>query len=150
MQKGLSTQTSITTKPGTATGTRQDRGRGERDEQEPEANGQGQHNVAGSSRLGAWDRDHLRVCDSDSLLDADGQRIAAMLKAAAAARGEPLRSAFDPASLMAQLRGLGFAEVRELGPEEANARYFAGRADGLRLLVPSAWRLMRARLGGVP
>jgi methyltransferase (TIGR00027 family) len=85
----------------------------------------------------------------DSLLDADSQRMAAVLKAGAAARGEPLRSAFDPASLMAQLRGLGFAEVWELGPEGANARYFTGRTDGLRLLVPSAWYLMRARLGGV-
>jgi O-methyltransferase involved in polyketide biosynthesis len=85
----------------------------------------------------------------DSLLDADGQRIAAVLKAAAAARGEPALSFFDPANLMARLREVGFAEVWELGPEDANARYFAGRTDGLKLPVPSLAHLMRARVGGV-
>ena len=67
----------------------------------------------------------------DSLLDEESQRMVAVLKANAAARGEPWLSFFDPASLMARLRELGFTEVRDLGPEEANKRYFGGRTDGL-------------------
>jgi O-methyltransferase involved in polyketide biosynthesis len=85
----------------------------------------------------------------DSLLDADGQRMAAVLKATAATRGEPGLSFFDPASLMARLRGVGFAEVWEVGPEDGNARYFAGRTDGLKLPVLSLAHLMRARVGVV-
>jgi methyltransferase (TIGR00027 family) len=80
----------------------------------------------------------------ESLLDAENQRWMAVLKADAAARGEPWRSVFDPTSLMARLRELGFAEVWDLGPEEANARYFTGRTDELRLPIPCGAHLMRA------
>jgi len=34
--------------------------------------------------------------------------------------------------LVAQVREVGFANVWDLGPEEVNSRYCAGRPDGLR------------------
>ncbi len=50
-----------------------------------------------------------------------------------AAAGEPFRSGFDPAALAADLAGMGFSRVEDLGPEDLNARYFRNRTDGLRL-----------------
>jgi methyltransferase (TIGR00027 family) len=47
--------------------------------------------------------------------------------------GEPFRTFFDPSSLATRLGTLGFREIEDLGPEEMNARYFAGRRDGLRV-----------------
>jgi methyltransferase (TIGR00027 family) len=59
------------------------------------------------------------------------------LFAAMAARvkavGEPWVTTFDPAVLQDELRRDGFPDVEDLGPEELNARYFSGRADGLRV-----------------
>ncbi len=49
------------------------------------------------------------------------------------AAGEPFRLFFDPVELASKLRGLGFTSVDELGVEEINKRYFANRADGLRV-----------------
>jgi methyltransferase (TIGR00027 family) len=50
-----------------------------------------------------------------------------------ASLGEPWRSFFDPHELDAALRGSGFTEVRDWDPAALNARYFAGRADGLEV-----------------
>lgn len=50
----------------------------------------------------------------------------------AAARGEPWRTRLRPAESDARLRDIGFSQVFLLTPEEANARYFAGRRDELR------------------
>jgi methyltransferase (TIGR00027 family) len=47
--------------------------------------------------------------------------------------GEPWITYFDPSSLARELRQLGFKHVEDLGPEEANDRYFKGRKDGLRI-----------------
>ncbi|MDT4987394.1 MAG: hypothetical protein QOI74_1488 [Micromonosporaceae bacterium] len=50
--------------------------------------------------------------------------------------GEPWISHFDPAELAGDLRGLGFDEIEDLGPEQIAARYFGlttgrgGRAGG--------------------
>jgi hypothetical protein len=60
-------------------------------------------------------------------------------------RGEPFKSFFEPNQLAEQVRQLGFAEVSDFGPDEAAARYFAGRTDGLRPLASE--HLMRARVG---
>jgi hypothetical protein len=49
------------------------------------------------------------------------------------ALGEPLRSAFEPAALAAEVQALGFARVEVEDAEALNARYFDGRSDGLRL-----------------
>ncbi|HEX5501016.1 MAG TPA: SAM-dependent methyltransferase [Thermomicrobiales bacterium] len=55
------------------------------------------------------------------------------LAAAIASVGEPLRTRPWPEVLAARLRAAGFSRVSLLTPEEANARYFAGRRDGLRV-----------------
>lgn len=45
--------------------------------------------------------------------------------------GEPLIGYFDPPRLAARLRRIGFQRVETIGPKEMNARYCAGREDGL-------------------
>lgn len=50
-----------------------------------------------------------------------------------AAAGEPWRTTFDPESLSARLRALGFPRCEDVGAEALNERYFAGRTDGLRV-----------------
>ena len=57
--------------------------------------------------------------------------------------GEPFRLFFEPIELIARLRQIGFSRVEDLGRDEMNARYFAGRADGLRVKSNLA-RLMSA------
>ena len=58
-----------------------------------------------------------------------------------------LSTTFEPASLAEQVRELGFAEVWDFGPQEATARYFAGRSDGLLLPASFGFHLMGARVG---
>jgi methyltransferase (TIGR00027 family) len=62
-----------------------------------------------------------------------------------AAAGEPWHSFFTPAQIDADLAALGFTRREDLGPEELNARYFAGRSDGLRTSGPG--RIMVAATG---
>jgi len=50
----------------------------------------------------------------------------------------------DPLFLARELRGIGFNEVEDFGPLQANDRYFKNRADGLR--VGGSVRLMKARI----
>jgi methyltransferase (TIGR00027 family) len=52
--------------------------------------------------------------------------------------GEPFRLFFDPGALAVDLRAAGFAEIEDLDGSAADARYFAGRADGLRVSGASA------------
>ena len=49
-----------------------------------------------------------------------------------AAAGEPFVTFFDPGGLRARLIRHGFHAIQDLGADEINARYFGGRADGLR------------------
>jgi methyltransferase (TIGR00027 family) len=56
-------------------------------------------------------------------LDALSERVARA--------GEPFQLFFDPAALVSDLARLGFGHIEDLGGDEINARYFAGRADGL-------------------
>ena len=74
----------------------------------------------------------------------DDHQVFAMSVANAAALGEPWLSFFEPAELQARLRELGFTRVEHLSPDEANARYFAGRSDGLH--VPAIHHVMLARV----
>lgn len=83
----------------------------------------------------------------ESLLDKESKRIWLMLQATVAAQGEPMLSLFEPTTLAARVKKLGFTQVWDFGPEEANARYFAGRTDGLH--APPYARLMKARVGSV-
>jgi methyltransferase (TIGR00027 family) len=80
----------------------------------------------------------------DSLLNDESRSLVATLKAATAARGEPFISAFAPDALAAQVKALGFQHMWDLGPQEANARYFTGRTDGLKVLP--MFNLMRAQV----
>ncbi len=55
------------------------------------------------------------------------------LAARVAAAGEPFRGYFEPRALIAAVRALGFHEVRDVAPDELNAKFFSNRADGLRV-----------------
>jgi len=59
------------------------------------------------------------------------------IKAATKASGEPLQSYFDPTALAREMSAMGFSQTRDLDQAAINARYFAGRADGLGVGVMS-------------
>jgi methyltransferase (TIGR00027 family) len=59
------------------------------------------------------------------------------------AAGEPFRLFFDPSELAAEMTQMGFRRVEDLGREQINARYFAGRSDDLKV-SNSIGRLMGA------
>lgn len=61
-----------------------------------------------------------------------------------AAIGEPWITYFEQPSLIEELRRMGYKQVEDLGPEEANRHYFKDRVDGLR--INGAGRLMKARV----
>ena len=62
------------------------------------------------------------------------QRIAfEALAARVRAAGEPWRTFFDPGELSRELLALGFAVAEDVPPAAINARYFAGRRDGLEV-----------------
>ena len=67
------------------------------------------------------------------------------LSARVARAGEPFQLFFDPAALAGDLARLGFRDIEDLGCDEINARYFAGRSDGLAVSggghLLSAWVL---------
>jgi methyltransferase (TIGR00027 family) len=77
----------------------------------------------------------------DRLTEAQRVTFQAMVDRAAA-EGEPWRSFFTADALAADLRGLGFGALEDVGPAELNPRYFAGRADGL--VLGGISRLMHA------
>lgn len=56
--------------------------------------------------------------------------------------GEPWITYLDPTWLEGRLRGLGFRHLKDMGADEANARYFKDRTDGLH--VTGGSRLMKA------
>jgi methyltransferase (TIGR00027 family) len=80
-----------------------------------------------------------------TLLSSEDRRIFANCATPAAARGEPWITFFDPAEIDSLLREIGFDQVVDFSPDEANARYFSGRSDGLRL--PGLEHLVRAQVG---
>ena len=86
----------------------------------------------------------------EALWNVEDHPILTLWKARRNAKGEPMEpvlSLFEPSDLVARLRALGFTEVWDMGAEEADARYCAGRTDGLR--VYSHMHLMKARVGSV-
>jgi len=66
-----------------------------------------------------------------SLLSPQQQVALDALSARVARAGEPFQLFFDPAALNADLGRWGFGLIEDLGCDEINGRYFAGRADGL-------------------
>ncbi len=82
------------------------------------------------------------------LVDEETQKILAAATTATQARGESQGTSFEPASLAEQVRKIGFAEVTDFVPDEAEARYFRDRTDGLRPQRLNHY--MRARVGPRP
>jgi len=78
-------------------------------------------------------------------LDRENQRLLTIFTRSVGARGEPWVTFFETARLTRKLQELGFTQIKNLRPEEANARYFAGRTDALS--VPGLEHVMRARVG---
>jgi methyltransferase (TIGR00027 family) len=66
-----------------------------------------------------------------SLLSPTQQRALDALAERVARAGEPFRLFFDPAALRGDLARLGFSKIEDLAGDQINARYFAGRSDGL-------------------
>ncbi len=66
-----------------------------------------------------------------SLLSPQQQLALDALSARVARAGEPFQLFFDPAQLNGDLARWGFGSIEDLGCDAINARYFAGRADGL-------------------
>lgn len=83
---------------------------------------------------------------SDAELDLAGRRLVSTLLADMSARGEPGRSFFEPQEIGQRVLSLGFGTAWDLGPEEANRRYFSGRSDGLVLPEPCPAHLIHARV----
>jgi methyltransferase (TIGR00027 family) len=83
----------------------------------------------------------------EALFDDENRRLLALWKARRASVGEPVLSQFEPTTLATRMRGCGFTQVWDVGPEELDTRYFAGRTDGLRASPHS--HLMKARVGSV-
>ena len=68
----------------------------------------------------------------EALFDDENRRLLALWKARRASVGEPVLSQFEPTTLATRMRECGFTQVWDVGPEVLDARYFAGRTDGLR------------------
>lgn len=58
--------------------------------------------------------------------------------------GEPWISWFDAGTLASDLLGIGFTQASSLSASDANARYFNGRVDGIR--VVGSGRIMKASI----
>jgi methyltransferase (TIGR00027 family) len=72
------------------------------------------------------------------------QRLALrILGARVAAAGEPFQGFFHPKALVDRMREMGFRDIRDLGQEELNATFLAGRSDDLR--VGSTGHILAAR-----
>jgi methyltransferase (TIGR00027 family) len=79
-------------------------------------------------------------------------QIAAAFAGLAVGLGEPFVSRFLPGEIEQLLRGHGFGEIADFGPQEARAAYFQGRADvdiagAQRLVAATARRLRQTRKG---
>ncbi len=83
----------------------------------------------------AMERSELSLFEKLAL-DHLGRKVAAV--------GEPFQLFFRPVELAATMRRFGFHEIEDVGSGDLNARYLAGRADGLKLRG-GIGRLMRAR-----
>jgi len=85
--------------------------------------------------------DYLTVPRRWDLLRRWGMKV---LMRQVAAAGEPWQTFFDPVQLHVDLRRLGFATVRDFGPQEINARLFENA--GARLRVGGPGRVVLARI----
>jgi len=67
----------------------------------------------------------------DSLMDPRELRRINRNRRLAAHLGEPMITYFDPDTLVAEMKGLGFELIENLSPHEKRIRYFANRKDNL-------------------
>jgi methyltransferase (TIGR00027 family) len=74
-------------------------------------------------------------------------QIAATFAGLAAEMGEPFISRFRPAEIGQLLRGHGFGDITDFGPDEARAAYFQGRAG---VEIAGAQRLIAATVTPAP
>ncbi len=77
---------------------------------------------------------------SRGALDEEEQRQHDSLQKRATAKGEPFRDGWTPEEMARELRS--FAGIQDMGREELNARYFAGRHDGLAVRGAAARLVM--------
>jgi methyltransferase (TIGR00027 family) len=68
----------------------------------------------------------------DDMLQPDEVEFVTALTKRFAEIGEPWHTRMRPEAFTARLRDMGFSVITYLTPEEANARYFRNRTDGLR------------------
>lgn len=80
-----------------------------------------------------------------SSLDSVEQMAMDALASRVASVGEPFRLFLNPRALYRMLKAAGFDQIEDLGPAEIDERYFAGRADGLRVEARLA-HLVNARV----
>jgi methyltransferase (TIGR00027 family) len=76
------------------------------------------------------------------LTDATERPMQESVEAAAAGAGTPFISHYAPSEMVEMCLAAGFSEAQHVSPDDLTARYFAGRADGLR--PPSAEQLIVA------
>lgn len=69
---------------------------------------------------------------SPSLLSPNARAVFERLAGRVASEGEPFQTFFDPSALKTTLSALGFGQVKDVEPQEMDARYFQGRTDNLR------------------
>lgn len=81
---------------------------------------------------------------SPSLQTEDERVIFDAVAELAASFGEPFQAFFDPESLTRDLRSIGFRDVKDVGHEEINEKYFKNRTDNFR--VGSLARLISAQV----
>ena len=77
-------------------------------------------------------------------LDGESQRFWDLCSRSTRERGEPWITFFETTRLIRTMKELGFSEIQNLAPKEANARYFAGRRDNLS--VAGIEHVMRGRV----
>ena len=75
-----------------------------------------------------------------------GRPPGSVFAASVRAVGEPWITELEPDALARDLRAMGYANVDELRSDEADRRYFAGRADGLH--APASRSIATAIVGG--
>jgi methyltransferase (TIGR00027 family) len=84
----------------------------------------------------------FEVLVPDSSLPESERKVVEFAADGSAARGEPWLSRFEPAEMRAQLAQLGYRSCDHLTTADAQARYFAGRTDGLH--APAMAQLLLA------
>lgn len=68
-----------------------------------------------------------------SLMSAAERSVFDHLAQRVALASEPFATFFDPSSLSANLRAMGFGHIEDLEPKAMDTRYFQGRTDNLRM-----------------